>query len=199
MRTSMRTSQIRRRTAETEVRVKLAIDGSGRCDVQTPLLFFNHLLTAFGRHGLFDLSLRGRGDVTTDAHHLVEDCGIVLGDALRTALGDLRGVVRAGCFVMLMDEARAFAAVDICGRPAVQYRARFRRRRCGDFDSDLVEDFLGGLASRLGAALALETQRGRSDHHKLEAMFKALGRALRQACTQDERLAGRVASTKEVI
>ncbi len=191
-----RQASFTRTTKETEIMAVLDLDGRGITGVQTPLAFFSHMIESLANHGRFDLELRARGDLEIDQHHLVEDCGLCLGAVFRRALGDRRGILRAGHSLMPMDDALALAAVDLGGRPYVQLRAVFRRRRCGDFDTDLLPDFLKAFADSLGANLALRVLAGRSDHHKLEALFKALGRALRTACSRESRCPDDVPSTK---
>jgi imidazoleglycerol-phosphate dehydratase len=194
-----RKSNFARETKETSIRVDLALDGTGETEIKTPLAFLTHMLESLACHGRFDLELDAAGDVAVDQHHLVEDCGLSLGEAFRRALGDFRGIRRAGFFIMPMDEALALAAVDLSGRPHAQCEVSFRRRFCGGFDTDLVEDFLRAFAAGLKADVAVRLLAGRSDHHKIEAVFKALGRALREACAPDERCPGQIPSSKGVI
>jgi imidazoleglycerol-phosphate dehydratase len=195
----MRSARIRRRSGETDIEVSLKIEGRGEYDVQTPIGFLTHMLESFSRHGGFDLKVRARGDLQVDQHHLVEDLGITLGQAFDRALGTRRGINRAGYFIQPMDEALVAAAVDIAGRPQVNFRGGFRRRWCGELDTDLVEDFLAGLAIHLKANIAVRILSGRSDHHKLEAVFKALARALKMACGKDRRSAKEMPSVKGLI
>jgi len=182
-----RKAELHRITAETDIRASLIIEGSGHSRIITPIGFFSHLLQSFAFHGKFDLDLVANGDINVDQHHLVEDCGLVLGQLFNQALGEAKGINRAGYFVMPMDEALAIVAVDLSGRPYLQYKARFRRRYCGELDTDVVPDFFQALASGLRANLVVQIQAGRSDHHRAEAAFKALGRALRLACSLDPR------------
>ena len=195
----MRKALIRRRTGETDIEVSLKIEGRGKYDIQTPVGFLSHMLETFARHGGFDLKVRARGDLHVDQHHLVEDLGIALGQAYDQALGTRRGINRAGYFIQPMDEALVAAAVDIAGRPHLNFQGRFRRRFCGELDTDLVEDFLTGLANHLKASIAVKILAGRSDHHKLEAIFKALARALKMACRKDRRFLKKFPSVKGVI
>jgi len=195
----MRKALIRRRTGETSVEISLKIEGRGKYDILTPVGFLTHMLESFARHGGFDLKVRTRGDIHVDQHHLVEDLGIALGQAFDRALGTRRGINRAGYFIQPMDEALVVAAVDIAGRPHLNFAGRFRRRFCGELDTDLVEDFLTGLANHLKANIAVKILSGRSDHHKLEAVFKALARALRMACSMDHRLLKEIPSVKGVL
>lgn len=195
----MRSVRIRRRTGETDIEISLKIEGRGKSNVQTPIGFLTHMLESFSRHGGFDLKVRARGDLQVDQHHLTEDLGITLGQAFDRALGSRRGINRAGYFIQTMDEALVAAAVDIAGRPHVNFCGRFRRRWCGDLDTDLVEDFLTGLAIHLKANIAVRILSGRSDHHKLEAVFKTLARALKMACRKDRRSAKEMPSVKGLI
>ncbi|MGQ9472143.1 MAG: imidazoleglycerol-phosphate dehydratase HisB [Candidatus Aminicenantales bacterium] len=176
-----------RETNETAIKTYIVIEGSGKHEVNTPIHFFTHLLQTLTFHGKFDLTLSASGDIQVDQHHLVEDCGLVLGKAIRLALGEAKGINRAGFFVMPMDEALAIAAVDISGRPVLQYEASFRRRFCGDLDTDVLPDFFQALAIGLMGNVVIRIPEGRSDHHRAEAAFKALGRALRMACSLDPR------------
>lgn len=194
-----RKAEYERKTAETDISVRLDIDGSGERDIQTSIAFFTHMLETLAGHGRFDIRMRATGDIEVDQHHLVEDCGLCLGEAFRRALGDFRGILRAGSFVIPMDEALALSAIDLGGRPYLQYKAAFNRRFCGGLDTDLAEDFFKAFAVPLGANIVVRVLAGRSDHHKLEAVFKAFGRALRLACTPDSRGIGRLPSLKGVI
>lgn len=194
-----RKADYERKTKETEISVSLDIDGAGEKDIQTPIAFFNHMLESMTGHGRFDIRLAAKGDLDVDQHHLVEDCGLCLGEAFRRALGDYRGIVRAGFFAMPMDDSLALVAVDLGGRPYLQYEAPFRRRFCGGLDLDVVDDFLQAFATGLKANVAVRILSGRSDHHKIEAIFKGLGRALRAACAPDERGGNDIPSLKGVI
>ncbi len=195
----MRTSNIHRTTNETDIAIELAIDGSGQYHIQTPIGFLTHMLESFAKHGLFDISLRAAGDLHVDQHHLVEDCGITLGQAFKKALGDKKGINRAGYFVYPMDEALAVVAVDIGGRPYLQFEAPFKRRFCGELDTDVLEDFFQGFATHLGANIVVRMPYGRSDHHKIEAIFKAFARAMKMACSIDPRAMENIPSTKGII
>ncbi len=195
----MRQADIHRKTKETDISIELNIDGTGKCSIDTPIGFFNHMLESFGKHGLFDLTIRASGDLHVDQHHLIEDCGIVLGQTFGKALGDKKGINRAGYFVYPMDEALAVVAVDIGGRPYLQFEAGFRRRFCGEYDADLTEDFFLGFAFNLGANVVVRMPYGRSDHHKLEASFKAFAKAMKMACSTDPRAIEDIPSTKGVI
>lgn len=200
-----RTARLHRKTTETDIRARLALDGRGRYAISTGIRFLDHMLELFTRHGGFDLELEARGDLDVDQHHTVEDVGIVLGQALREALGSKRGINRAGYFVMPMDETLALVAVDLSGRAYLVFnapaltRAAARGQRVGDLDIDLLEDFFQGFASSAGANLHLKVAYGRSHHHQVEALFKALARALRYACSKDRRLKRQLPSTKGLL
>jgi len=195
----MREARFERRTKETRISARLRLEGSGRARIATPVPFFNHMLESFARHGLFDVSLSARGDTRVDQHHLIEDCGLVLGRVFSLALGDRAGINRTGFFVFPMDEALAVVAVDLGGRPYLQFEADFRRRFCGALDIDLLEDFFQALSVHLGANMVVRLPFGRSDHHKVEAAFKGLGKALRAACSLDIREAAGMPSAKGII
>lgn len=194
-----RSARCNRTTKETEIQVYLKLEGKGKATIKTPVGFFNHMLESFSKHGLFDLNVKAQGDLQVDQHHLIEDCGIVLGQAFSKALGDRKGINRAGYFVFPMDEALSLAAVDIGGRPFLQYEGSFKRRFCGAMDIDLVEDFFQAFAANLKANIAIRILSGRSDHHKMEAMFKAFGKAMRMACSLDSREEEAIPSIKGVI
>ena len=195
----MRTAEIKRKTKETDIIVHLNIDGKGEYNVQTPIGFLNHMLESFTRHGLFDINMTATGDLHVDQHHLIEDCGIALGQAFKKAVGDKKGINRAGYFVYPMDEALAVVAVDIGGRPFLQFEAEFKRRFCGELDTDLLEDFFQGFAVNLGANVVVRMSYGRSDHHKIEAIFKAFAKAMKMACSIDQRSIENIPSTKGMI
>jgi len=195
----MRQSKIHRTTNETNISILLNIDGKGEYNIHTPIGFFTHTLESFAKHGLFDITMTADGDLHVDQHHLVEDCGIVLGQAFKQALGDKKGINRAGYFVYPMDEALAVVAVDISGRPFLQFDAEFKRRFCGELDTDLVEDFFQGFAMSLGANVVVRMPYGRSDHHKIEATFKAFAKAMKMACATDPRAIENIPSTKGMI
>jgi len=195
----MRTTEINRKTHETDILVRLNIDGTGKYAIQIPIGFLAHMLEGFSKHGLFDLAITASGDLHVDQHHLVEDCGIVLGQAFKKALGDKKGINRAGYFVYPMDEALAVVAVDIGGRPFLQFEAEFKRRFCGELDTDLLEDFFHGFAVNLGANVVVRMPYGRSDHHKIEATFKAFAKTMKMACSIDPRAIENIPSTKGMI
>jgi imidazoleglycerol-phosphate dehydratase len=185
--TRERKATISRKTRETEIQLELALDGSGQYDVSTGIPFFDHMLESFAKHGAFDLRLRARGDLDVDLHHTVEDVGIALGQALRQALGDARGIRRYGFFVLPMAEARVDVAVDVSNRPYLVYRVQLANDRVGAFDVALVEDFVQALSQHAGLDLHVELRYGRSPHHAVEAVFKGLARALRAALELDPR------------
>jgi imidazoleglycerol-phosphate dehydratase len=195
----MRHSKIDRNTNETKISSELTIEGNGNYNIQTPIGFFNHMLESFTKHGIFDISIKADGDLHVDQHHLVEDCGIVLGQAFKEALGDKKGINRAGYFVYPMDEALAVVAIDIGGRPFLQFDAEFKRRFCGELDTDLLEDFFSGFALNLGANVVVRMPYGRSDHHKIEAIFKAFAKAMKMACSVDPQAIENIPSTKGKI
>lgn len=195
----VRKADVCRNTEETSISVRLNLDGSGKYSIKTPIGFLSHMFEAFGKHGLFDLDVTASGDLGVDQHHLVEDCGIVLGQAFKEALGNKAGINRAGYFVFPMDEALAIVAVDLSGRPFLQWDAKFLRRECGELDTDVLADFFSGFASSLGANVAISIPRGRSDHHKIEALFKAFAKAMKMACSKDPRAMGSLPSTKGEI
>lgn len=193
-----RRAERERRTRETQVRVRVDLDGRGRVAARTGLGFFDHMLEAFGRHAMLDLEVDADGDLEVDEHHTVEDVGLVLGEAISEALGERRGIRRYG-FLLPMDEALARVALDLGGRSHVTFQATFGRERVGDFPTELVEDFVRALAARMGAAIHVRLEYGRNDHHGIEAIFKALGRALRAAVEEDPRLEEEIPSTKGVL
>jgi imidazoleglycerol-phosphate dehydratase len=195
----MRSAVIERNTKETRISGELKIEGRGRYEVSTGIRFLDHMLELFARHGGFDLKLRAAGDLDVDQHHTVEDAGIVLGQLFAQALGDRKGINRAGYFVMPMDETLAVVAVDLGGRPALVYKDLVRVRMVGDLQTELVEDFFGGFANHAGANLHAKVLYGRSSHHKLEAVFKCFARAMKYACSKDERLKDQLPSTKGLL
>ena len=194
-----RIANIHRKTNETDIRVRLNLDGRGKARVSTGVRFFDHMLELFARHGAFDLELIARGDLDVDQHHTVEDTGIALGEALQRALGSKRGILRAGYFLMPMDETLAAAAVDLGGRPCCVVRAKITAQRVGDFQVELLEDFFQGFAQAARANVHLRALYGRSSHHQVEAIFKAFARALRFAVARDKRLRRVLPSTKGLL
>ena len=195
----MRQAAVRRDTKETRIVGRLNIDGRGRYEVSTGIRFLDHMLELFAKHGGFDLALHAKGDLDVDQHHTVEDVGIVLGQLFAKALGDRRGINRAGYFVLPMDETLAVAAVDLGGRPALVYKDLVRVRLVGDLQTELLEDFFGGFVNQAGANLHVKVMYGRSSHHKVEAVFKCWARAMKYACSKDARLKGQLPSTKGLL
>ena len=195
----MRRAVIARQTRETSIDLALTIEGRGRYEVRTGIRFFDHMLELFARHGGFDLRLKATGDLDVDQHHTVEDVGIVLGEAVLTALGDRKGINRAGYFVMPMDETLAVAAIDLSGRPHAVVNLKVKVDKVGDLQTELVHDFFDGFASGARANVHVKVLYGRSSHHHIEAVFKAFARALRVACARDERLAKMLPSTKGLL
>ena len=188
-----------RNTTETRIELELTIEGNGHYKVSTGIRFFDHMLELFTRHGAFNLNLKCDGDLDVDQHHTVEDVGIALGEAFDRALGDKRGILRAGYFVMPMDETLAIAAVDMSGRTAFAVDTKVRTRLVGDLQSELVTDFFEGFARGARANVHVKTMYGRSNHHKIEAIFKAFARALRVACSRDKQLSEMLPSTKGLL
>jgi imidazoleglycerol-phosphate dehydratase len=195
----MRAAEIERITKETQIRGRLRIEGRGRYEISTGIRFLDHMLELFARHGGFDLVIEARGDLDVDQHHTVEDVGIVLGQLFAKALGDRRGINRAGYFVQPMDETLAVVAVDLGGRPALAYQDLVKTRLVGDLQTELLEDFFGGFVTHAGANLHAKVLYGRSSHHKIEAIFKCFARAMRYACSRDRRLREQLPSTKGLL
>jgi imidazoleglycerol-phosphate dehydratase len=195
----VRRAVINRLTTETQIALTLTLDGKGRYDVSTGIRFFDHMLELVTRHGGFDLKLRATGDLDVDQHHTVEDVGIALGEAVSAALGNRRGINRAGYFVMPMDETLGVAAIDLSGRIHAVTDLRLKVTRVGDLQSELVGDFFDGFAQGARANVHVKVLYGRSSHHQIEAIFKAFARALRYACSKDRRLAKVLPSTKELL
>lgn len=191
-----RSAHVERNTLETRIRIDLDLDGSGKADLNTGVPFLDHMLDQIVRHGLVDLAVQAEGDLHIDAHHTVEDVGITLGQALARALGDKRGIRRYGHAYVPLDEALSRVVVDFSGRPGIEYRVDYPRERIGDFDVDLVFEFLQGLVNHAGMTLHVDNLRGRNAHHIAETVFKALGRALRMALEPDPRMQGMMPSTK---
>jgi imidazoleglycerol-phosphate dehydratase len=195
----MRRALIERDTRETTIRLKLAIEGRGRYEISTGIRFFDHMLELFTRHGAFDMVLKVTGDLDVDQHHTVEDTGIALGEGVAQAVGDKRGIHRAGYFVMPMDETLAVAAVDLSGRPHAVVDLALQVERVGDLQSELVQDFFEGFAQGARANVHVKVLYGRSSHHQIEAVFKAFARALRVACSKDKQLGRMLPSTKGLL
>lgn len=197
--TAPRTAAFDRKTTETRIAINLTIEGTGKYKVKTGIRFFDHMLELFTRHGVFDLELTCDGDLDVDQHHTVEDVGIALGESFDRALGDKRGILRAGYFIMPMDETLAIAAVDLSGRAAFAVDTKVRTRLVGDLQTELVTDFFEGFARGARANVHVKTMYGRSNHHKIEAIFKAFARALRVACSRDKQLGEMLPSTKGLL
>lgn len=195
----MRTASLTRNTKETQISGKLTIEGKGRYEVSTGVRFLDHMLELFTKHGGFDLKLKAAGDLDVDQHHTVEDCGIVLGQLFSQALGDRKGINRAGYFVLPMDETLAVVAVDLGGRPALVYKDLVKVRLVGDLQVELVHDFLEGFVNHCGANLHARIMYGRSSHHKIEAIYKCFARAMKFACSKDLRLKDQLPSTKGLL
>jgi imidazoleglycerol-phosphate dehydratase len=194
-----RISTIRRHTRETQIDLRLNLDGRGKANISTGVRFFDHMLDLVARHGGFDLKLIAKGDLDVDQHHTVEDVGIALGEAVNAAVGNRRGILRAGYFLMPMDETLAAAAVDLSGRAYCVIKGRISAKRVGDFQTELLEDFFQGFAFASRANVHLKVLYGRASHHQIEAIFKAFARALRFAVSRDKRLRNVLPSTKELL
>ncbi|MBQ9512835.1 MAG: imidazoleglycerol-phosphate dehydratase HisB [Lachnospiraceae bacterium] len=190
-----RTATVNRKTGETDITISIDLDGRGTCEVNTGIGFFDHMLTAFARHGFFDLDVRVAGDLEVDGHHTVEDTGIVLGQAIAEALGDKKGIKRYGSMILPMDETLVMGAVDLCGRPYFVMDAEFKTPAVGELDTQLVQEFFYSVSYAAMMNLHLRVITGINDHHKIEAMFKAFARALDEAVTIDPRVDG-IPSTK---
>ena len=195
----MREVRLQRNTKETQIEGSLRLDGAGVYEIATGIRFFDHMLELFTKHGAFDLTLSARGDLDVDQHHTVEDVGIVLGDLFSKALGDRRGINRSGYFVQTMDESLAVVAVDLGGRPALVLDTLVNVVHVGDLQVELLEDFFAGFTHHAGANLHAKILHGRSNHHKIEAIFKCFARAMRYACSTDERLKDQLPSTKGLL
>ena len=195
----MRRGVIDRHTTETQIRARLVLEGRGRYQVSTGVRFFDHMLELFARHGAFDLTLQAEGDLDVDQHHTVEDVGLVLGEAVSQALGNRKGINRAGYFVMPMDETLAVAAIDLGGRVHSAVDLKLRVRRVGDLQAELIADFFDGFAQAVRGNVHVKVLYGRSSHHHVEAVFKAFARALRVAVARDPRMARMLPSTKGLL
>ena len=194
-----REASIQRKTKETDIKITLNIDGKGKAEIATPVPFLNHLLDNFAKHGLFDLKIEASGDIEIDQHHTVEDIGIALGEAFKQALGDKKGINRAGYFVFPLDEALGVVSLDISGRAFLNFDCKFNSEKIGDLDSVLIKEFLWGFVRHLEAGLHIRALYGENDHHKAEAIFKALGKAMKAACSQDPRILDELPSTKGLL
>jgi len=193
---SARTARVERNTAETRIAVEVNLDGSGEARIETGVAFLDHMLDQVARHGMLDLAVRAAGDLHIDAHHTVEDVGITLGQAVRQALGDKKGLARYGHAYVPLDEALARVVVDLSGRPGLEFHVKFSRAMIGTFDVDLVHEFFQGFVNHAQVTLHVDGLRGDNAHHQAETAFKAFGRALRMAVAADPRAAGTVPSTK---
>lgn len=193
-----RKAQVKRDTKETRISIQLELDGTGKGNLDTGIGFFDHMLDGFARHGLFDLDVVCQGDLQVDCHHSIEDTGIVLGSAIKEAVGDKKGIRRYGYFILPMDEALVLCALDLSGRPYFVYDAQFQDSRCGDMDTQMVREFFYAVSYRAGMNLHLKVLYGENDHHIAEALFKAFGKALDMAVSLDERISG-VLSTKGAL
>lgn len=192
---SERVSKLSRKTKETDITVKLAIDGSGKSAVNTGIGFFDHMLEGFARHGFFDLELSCQGDLAVDCHHTIEDCGIVLGNAIKNALGDKKGIKRFGSCILPMDETLVLCAIDLSGRPYLQFEGEFTTDRVGYMDTEMVKEFFYAVSYSAGMNLHIKVLTPGNNHHMIEAMFKAFARALDEAVTTDPRITD-ILSTK---
>lgn len=194
-----RTSELNRTTAETSIKVKLNLDGTGKSNINTKIGFFDHMLTLLSAHSLIDMDIKCDGDIEVDGHHSVEDCGITLGQAFNQAIGDKRGINRYGTFFVPMDEALVLVSLDISGRPFLVCDTGELAPMIGNFDCELVEEFMRAFAFNAGITLHIKVFYGKNSHHKVEGIFKALGHALRQAVEFDERAKNKIPSTKGVL
>jgi imidazoleglycerol-phosphate dehydratase len=197
--TVSRKAEVARKTAETDITVRIDVDGAGKTAIKTGIGFLDHMLDQVGRHGLFDLAVEARGDLHIDAHHTVEDVGIALGQALRQALGDKRGIRRYGHAYVPLDEALSRVVVDVSGRPGLDYHVPFTRALVGTFDVDLIHEFFQGFVNHALVTIHVDNLRGINAHHQAETVFKAFARALRIACERDPRAVGDVPSTKGTL
>jgi imidazoleglycerol-phosphate dehydratase len=195
----MRTASVERITKETQIRGSLKLEGKGRYEIATGVRFLDHMLELFSKHGGFDLTIRAAGDLDVDQHHTVEDIGIALGQLFSKALGDRKGINRAGYFVLPMDETLAVVAVDLGGRPYLVYKDQVKTRLVGDLQAELLEDFFHGFTTHAGANLHAKVLYGRSNHHKVEAVFKCFARAMKFASSKDARLKDQLPSTKGLL
>src|SRR5262245_6819370 len=192
----MRTAEVTRNTKETQIRVRLNLDGKGAAKLATGLPFLDHMLDQVARHGALDLEIEAKGDLHIDAHHTVEDIGITLGQAFARAVGDKKGLVRYGHAYVPLDEALSRVVIDLSGRPGLEYHVEYTRARIGEFDVDLFHEFFQGFVNHAGVTLHIDNLRGANAHHQAETIFKAFGRALRMAASADARMAGAMPSTK---
>jgi imidazoleglycerol phosphate dehydratase HisB len=194
-----RAARIQRKTNETDIAIQLFLDGTGKRTLDTPVGFLTHMLDLFGKQSAMDIAIKARGDTYVDQHHTVEDVGIALGTAFSQALGDKKGINRYGFFILPMDEAIATVAVDFAGRSALTFDCIFTREKVGDLPTELVYDFWDAFAQNAKANVYIKVENGRNDHHKIEAIFKAAGRAIRMACQMDKQMVDQIPSTKGVL
>ena len=194
-----RKTSFERKTKETDIEIELNIDGKGKSDIANSIPFFDHLLNNFIKHGLFDLQIKAKGDIEIDQHHLVEDVGICLGEVFKKALGDKKGINRSGYFVFPLDEALSVVAIDISGRSYLNFDCKFKKEKIGDLDSDLIKEFFWGFVRHLEATLHTRVLCGENEHHKAESIFKALGKAMKTACSREKRILKELPSTKGLI
>lgn len=190
-----RESRITRTTKETDISIALELDGTGKSAIDTGIGFFNHMLEGFSKHGFFDFTCTVKGDLEVDGHHTVEDTGIVLGNAIKEAIGDKKGIKRYGSFILPMDDALCLCAIDLCGRPYFNYECEFTTARIGELDTELIREFFYAVSYSAGMNLHIKMLSGINNHHMAEAMFKAFAKALDEAVSMDERITG-VLSTK---
>lgn len=193
-----RVAQVSRITKETDIQMKLSVDGQGKSQINTGIGFFDHMLEGFSKHGFFDLDVTIKGDLHVDGHHTVEDCGIVLGQAIKDAIGDKKGIRRYGYFILPMDDALALCAVDLCGRPYLQFDCEFPNELVGTFDTSLVKEFFYAVSYSAGMNIHIKMLNGSNSHHMIEAIYKAFAKALDQATSYDERISD-VLSTKGAL
>lgn len=191
-----RTASVERDTLETQIKIEVNLDGTGKCQLDTGVPFLEHMLDQVARHGLIDMTIVARGDLHIDAHHTVEDIGITLGQAVSKALGDKKGIVRYGHAYVPLDEALSRVVIDFSGRPGLEYNAEYPRSMIGEFDVDLLHEFFQGFVNHANVTLHIDSLRGSNSHHIAETIFKAFGRAVRMALTADPRMAGVMPSTK---
>lgn len=194
-----RKASLKRKTKETDIGIELNIDGKGKAGILTSIPFLDHLLTNFAKHGLFDLAIKANGDTEIDQHHTVEDIGIALGEVFKNALGDKKGINRAGYFVFPLDEALSVISIDISGRSYLNFDCKFKKEKIGDLDSALIKEFFWGFARALQATLHVRILYGENEHHKAESLFKAFGKAMKVACSKDKRILKELPSTKGLI
>lgn len=194
----MRTASVERNTSETKIKIDLNLDGTGKSNIKTGIGFFDHMLTGFTKHGLFDMNVKIDGDLEVDGHHSIEDCGIVLGQAIKEAVGDKKGIKRFGYFILPMDDALALVSIDLGGRPYLDFQCDFNTEKCGEMETDMVREFFYAVSYSAMMNIHVKMLSGVNAHHMIEAIFKAFAKALDQATSFDSRIEG-VASTKGVI